>query len=202
MRFTRAALLVSAAALLAACQDSPTTSNLSPNARFNWYKPSDYAAHGITQVGHAKGTLGAQNNGPRAIIPPCDIDCPYEYADFDYGSYTSNSTDYTWKYVQLNSYSDSYYAINALRLTVYYDVAGAQSGSYCNNTPSQYDSDATQYGYGDGVTLTGGRSASYNYSASFVWRVRGSHYFSATSGYSVDGYRVSRTFSSSASVCY
>jgi hypothetical protein len=201
MRFIRATLLVSAAALLAACQDSPTTSSLSPNARFNWYKPSQYAAHGITQIGHAKGVLGAEN-GPRAMLPYCDPDCYYDLADFDYGSYTSNWTDGYWKYVQLNSYSDTYNGINSFRLTVYYDNVGAQSGSYCNNTPAQYDSDPTQYGYGDGASLSGGRSASYNPSASFVWRVRGSHFFSAASGYSVDGYRISRTFGSSASVCY
>ncbi|HEX8905632.1 MAG TPA: hypothetical protein VF771_12350 [Longimicrobiaceae bacterium] len=205
MRFTRATLLVAATAVLAACQDTPTTTNQTQpqgTEKFQWYTQSQADARGIKQVGHEKGILGA-DNGPRFMLPPCDLDCTeLPWADYDYGSYTSTSTDYYYKYVQLHSYSNTYSDIDSFRLTVYYDVIGAESGSLCSNVPAQYDYDPTQYGYGSPASLSGARYASYNYSAKFVWRVRGSHYFYASAGYSVDGYYRSKTFSSRASVCY
>ncbi|HSU13014.1 hypothetical protein [Longimicrobium sp.] len=204
MRFTRITLLASAAALLAACSDSPVSTR---DAR-----PSDLSlvtfskGDGTIPV-HPASSPATTPPGPRFICNPEYEECPTRLprASFQYGSYTEQSTSGFTKSVHLVAWSDNYANIDDMELTAHFKSVGGDGSLGCSATPQQYEQDSTS-GFGswfvDHYTIYLENFASYPASSVFVWEVAGDHTFYASSGYGVALYSDVGTFYSSARVCY
>jgi hypothetical protein len=204
MRITRLAVLASAAALLAACSDTPTATNANK-------KPSDLSLVTFTK---GDGTIPVHPAssvqtpaGPRFICDPTYDTCPtpLPLANFQYGSYTEQSTSGSTKSVHLVAWSDNYAHIDNMELTAYFKSVGGDGSLGCSATPQQYDSGYTS-GFGswfvDHYTIYLENFASYPTTATFVWEVDGEHTFYASSGYGTTRYSDVDTFYSSARTCY
>lgn len=198
------AAAVASAALLAACQDSPT------GARGSIY---DLSGVKITKgTGEIPNTAAHRvrhpaSQQPRFICDP-DYGCTPPFrplATFDYGSYTEQSTSGSTKSVHLVAWSDNYAHITTMSLTGSFKSVGGSGAQGCNATPGQFASETVSgigSVWGDHRTLFVERTGSYASSATYVWQVDGEHSFTADIGYSVDGHMRTGTFYSSARTCY
>jgi hypothetical protein len=201
MRLTRVAAFAAATALLAACAETPTQSRTG-----SLYDLSKVRFTRVTSPAHPASGVKAPAE-PRFICNPNLEECPtpLPLADFDYGSFTDQSTSGNTKTVSLTAWSDQYAHIDDMELTAHFKSVGAQGPSGCGATPAQFDQDYTS-GFGtwwvDHWTIYLGYTANYASSSSYVWQVSGDHTFYASSGYGATRYSDVGTFYSSASVCY
>ncbi|HSU17165.1 hypothetical protein [Longimicrobium sp.] len=213
MRLTHIAAFA-AVAVLAACQDSPTTLQSAKGTQpdlsiVKVYKPAEYAAHGI-----ADPTVH-NSDGPRMVIDgPCYPDDPTSCggsdpggtytpprASLDYFTSNTHTNNGVTKTSQMWTYSQAHTNMESMVLRVSYQTVGAQDWKGCGATPSQFDSDY-MVAFGSPQELDASRTASYPSSAAFVWRISVQHTFTANYGYTVDGTNRSHTFGSSNTTCW
>lgn len=201
MRITRIAAFAAAAVVLAACADTPTAGRDG-----SLYDLSKVRFTRVTTPEHPASNVSAPSE-PRFVCNPDLEECPEPLprATYYYGAFTSQSTSGSTKTVSMTAWSDQYAHIDNMALTAHFKSVGAQGGSGCNATPSQYDQQSTS-GFGtwwvDHWTIYLGNTANYASSASFVWQVTGDHTFYAEDGWGVTLYSSVGTFHSSAKTCY
>jgi hypothetical protein len=200
----RVAAFVTAATILAACQDSPVASGRSI---YDLSKVKITTGTGALPNIDAHRTRHPAVSQPRFVCDP-DYGCgpsPRPEATFDYGSYTEQSTSGSSKSVHLVAWSDNYAHIATMSVTGSFKSVGGSGAQGCSATPAQFATEtASGIGsvWGNHRTLFVERTGTYASSGTYVWQVDGTHYFQADLGYSVDGYYRSGTFYSSARTCY
>ncbi|HSU13015.1 hypothetical protein [Longimicrobium sp.] len=198
MRLKTITLLVPAAALLAACSDSPTAARSAGKSLY------DMSSVTITRGPGKEIPADRQRQAaPPRFLCTIDGECtlpPKPMADYDYWSSVSGSTSGYSKLVDMYATSWGGTGITSMSLTAHFKSVGGQGSQGCSATPQQFEQETVT---GTTGTISSERFASYPSNETWVWGVDGDHAFTTTFGYSLDGERQrSGTFYSSARLCY